>query len=176
MSPLCCSKFSHKRLYYVTVTLDSNFQLRSKHTNYEHFHNKSLLKRIHFGEEQRPLISVICLLNAHFANWNKFCLQSSWEVLHRGWQLPRRRTALGKHLPSFTLIWKDTVFILRKISVLILCYYSSGNNYNIHHVLTLKFFFSFCQESWILFKRVPTCIFHLPKGEMNYSSISSVCF
>lgn len=84
VSPLCRSKFSHKRLYYVTVKLESNFQLRSKHANYEHFHSKSLLKRIHFGEEQRPLISVIFLLNAHFANWNKFCLQSSWEALHRG--------------------------------------------------------------------------------------------
>lgn len=143
--------------------------------NYEPFHSKSLLKILHFGKEQRPLTSVILLLNAHFANWHNFCLPSSWEVLRWGWQLPQR-TALGKHLPCFTLIWKDIVlnweFILRKILVLISWCCSSENNYNIHHVLTLKFL-SFCQESWILFKMIPSYRFHSSKVQIYYSSLSS---
>lgn len=52
--------------------------------DYEPFHSKSLLKILHFGKEQGPLISVILLLNAHFANWRNFCLPSSWEVLRWG--------------------------------------------------------------------------------------------
>lgn len=144
--------------------------------NYEYPHNESLLKIIHSGEEQRPLVSVTLLLNVRGASWNNSCLLSSCEVLPWGQQLPQR-TALGKHLPSFTLIWKDTVlnleFILRKILVLISC---SGNNYNIYHVFDSKFIPFFRSPGICLKLYLATDFTHPKQNLFTLAFLPKVCF
>lgn len=107
---------------FLTVQLDPNFQLGVMCAN----------------DERRPFVSVTFAIESTvepigisfvYSLAVKYC--SGADSSHGG-------TALGKHLPAFPLIWKDTVlnlqFILRKILILILCNYSSGNNYNIHHI------------------------------------------
>lgn len=105
------------------------------------------------------------------------CLQSSCEIVHWSWQLPRR-TALGKHLPAFTLVWKNTMlnseFILRKI--LISCYCSLGNNYNMPHVSTLFLLYSF---RWVLdfvYNDTNSAYFTHTHTKKFYSSVSSKKF